>query len=133
MKFAIVLALFSLSSFANVPVIDVTCTDADTDLRDAGFSLSIISGGFAGLTHATVTEQTIAGPRVVGAYMVTYEDQSTFRFYNSKYHALEFELVISLESLMPTNIHPAGLRFKRNLGRNKGMAEADLLCTFNRD
>ena len=56
-------------------VTEVVCHDTN-GYRDAGLSITIQSGGFAGLTTATVSEMTIAGPVAVSTMIVSRSDSA---------------------------------------------------------
>jgi hypothetical protein len=56
--------------------VSVQCRDARLELRDAGTTIQIRSGGITGLTFARVSETTIAGSDLIGEVVVT---RSTYR------------------------------------------------------
>src|SRR4051794_26290502 len=92
--FALIASVSSLSAFAaDQAYLVVSCVDARMELADAGYGVTIRTGGFTGMTLATVSEQTIAGPRRVAAFGVTESEGGMQR----AYHGNGFDLTIELE------------------------------------
>ena len=96
----------SVSAFASDErVMEVSCHDARIGLGDTGYSLSISSGGFTGMTLGTLSEQTFVAPRVLKTVTLTSSRESMNQVYRGK----GMKLVITMESFAPTKIHPATL------------------------
>lgn len=114
-------------AFANIVAdqrnVDVICKDARADLRDAGYSIAIESGGFIGMTLASLSETSLIGPVDLGVYPVKKIEKGTDLIYKGK----GFRLVIALESIFQTDEHPAKLSA---ILENGETVKQDFICTL---
>ena len=108
---------------ADEVTVTVACTDASEELRDAGYAVTVTSGGVTGATLATVLEQTLAGPTVLGTFAVKKNNRGMQRIYS----ASGFNLTIALESMVPTAFHSATFSLKQTSKKIKGA----LNCKIN--
>ncbi|MGK5085654.1 hypothetical protein WDW37_20385 [Bdellovibrionota bacterium FG-1] len=123
---SLISANFALA--ADETTVSVSCRDAREELRDAGYAVTITTGGIAGMTLATVSEQTIAGPRVLETVIVKKNNRGMERVYSGN----GFKLTITLESMVPTATHPAKMFLRQITEGDIAVAvNADLICKIN--
>jgi hypothetical protein len=103
----------------------VACRDSNEKLADAGYLLSITKGGVTGGILATVKEQSLVGPRVLETIIVKEKEQGMDRVFTGD----NFELVIAMESIVPTDTHPAKMYFVQKQEDFTRFHIADLICT----
>ena len=101
---------------------EVICHQAG-NIRDAGYSVSIESGGFTGITFAHVSRITIAGSQPVLSEPVTPQPTRDAKLI--AYKGNGFGLVID-RSRDIAGYFPAVVNFKAQ----RSLVKDDLLCSF---